>query len=169
MRLSLCNEVIGDLDFAAQCALAAKLGYDGLELAPFTLSDHPERLPGQRRAELKRIAEDAGLAITGLHWLLMVPEGLSITSDDAAVRERTVDVMRRLIELCADLGGSIEREIGSHARSRARRRQRIVFECCACATEIQGVRDNEGRPNRQPSWRPNTTQVSPSGCESRAH
>jgi sugar phosphate isomerase/epimerase len=107
MRLSLCNEVIGELDFVAQCALAAKLGYDGLELAPFTLSDHPERLPGRRRAELKRIAEDAGLAITGLHWLLMVPEGLSITSDDAAVRERTVDVMRRLIELCADLGGSI--------------------------------------------------------------
>jgi sugar phosphate isomerase/epimerase len=107
MRISLCNEVLRELDFSAQYALAKSLGYDGLEVAPFTLSDQPVRLPAERRAELKRIAEDAGLAITGLHWLLLVPKGLSITSDDAAQRARTVDVMRGLIELCADLGGTI--------------------------------------------------------------
>jgi D-psicose/D-tagatose/L-ribulose 3-epimerase len=107
MRLSLCNEVLRELDFPAQCALARTLGYDGLEVAPFTLSDEPVRLPAKRRAELKRIAADAGLAITGLHWLLLVPEGLSITSDDARVRARTEGVMRGLIELCADLGGSV--------------------------------------------------------------
>jgi sugar phosphate isomerase/epimerase len=107
MRISLCNEVVRDLDFPAQCALAKGLGYDGLEVAPFTLSDEPVRLPPARRAELKRIAEDAGLTITGLHWLLLVPEGLSITSDDAAQRARTVDVMRGLIALCADLGGEV--------------------------------------------------------------
>ena len=60
-----------------------------------------------RRAQLRRIAEDHGLAISGLHYLLLAPEGLSITSRDEGVRARTVDVMRRLIELCADLGGSV--------------------------------------------------------------
>jgi D-psicose/D-tagatose/L-ribulose 3-epimerase len=107
MRISLCNEVVRTLDFAAQCALARALGYDGLELAPFTLGPEPHRLPSARRAELCRIAEGHGLRITGLHWLLVTPDGLSITSGDAATRARTVNVMRRLIELCADLGGTI--------------------------------------------------------------
>lgn len=107
MKLSLCNEVVRELDFREQCALARDLGYDGLELAPFTLSDEPHRLSAARRAELRRIAEDAGTPVTGLHWLLLVPDGLSITSAEAAVRARTVDVMRGLIELCADLGGRV--------------------------------------------------------------
>ena len=107
MRISLCNEVVRDLDFSGQCTLAKGLGYDGLEVAPFTLSDQPGRLSYARRAELRRIAEDAGLTITGLHWLLLVPEGLSITDQDPQLRARTVDFMRSMIELCADLGGEI--------------------------------------------------------------
>ena len=107
MTIALCNEVVRELDFAAQCALARGLGYDGLEVAPFTLADDPHRLPAARRAELRRIAGDHGIAITGLHYLLLAPEGLSITSPDAAVRARTIEVMRALIELCADLGGKI--------------------------------------------------------------
>ena len=39
MKLSLCNEVIRELPFERQCALAAALGYEGLEVAPFTLGD----------------------------------------------------------------------------------------------------------------------------------
>ena len=63
MRISLCNEVVRDLDFAAQCALAAALGYDGLEVAPFTLdAEAPHLLPASRRAELRRAAADAGTA-----------------------------------------------------------------------------------------------------------
>jgi D-psicose/D-tagatose/L-ribulose 3-epimerase len=52
-RISLCNEVLRTLDFPAQCALARGLGYDGLEVAPFTLSDEPDRLSSARRAELR--------------------------------------------------------------------------------------------------------------------
>ena len=107
MRISLCNEVVRGLEFPAQCALAKALGYDGLELAPFTLGHQPHRLAAVRRAQLRRIAEDHGLPITGLHWLLVTPDGLSITSRNEGTRARTLDVMRRLIELCADLGGSV--------------------------------------------------------------
>ncbi len=107
MKISLCNEVLRELDFPGQCALAKALGYDGLELAPFTLGHQPHRLVGVRRAQLRRTALDHGLEITGLHYLLLAPEGLSITSRDEGTRERTLDVMRRLIELCADLGGRI--------------------------------------------------------------
>ena len=105
MRFALCNEVVRELDFAAQARLAAGLGYDALEVAPFTLdAEAPHRLPGARRAELRRMAEDAGAPIAGLHWLLVAPAGLSIT--DAALHGQTVDVMRALIDLAADLGAT---------------------------------------------------------------
>lgn len=105
MRISLCNEVLAGLPFAAQCALAAELGYDGLEIAPFTLSDDPLSLSASERRVIRRAVEEAGLAVTGLHWLLVTPKGLSITDTDPAVRRRTRDMMQGLCELCADLGG----------------------------------------------------------------
>lgn len=107
MRISLCNEVLAPMDFARQCELAAALGYDGLEIAPVTLGDDPTRLSAARKAELRRAAADAGIAITGLHYLMRAPDGLSITSADAAQRARSLAVMRALCELCAELGGSL--------------------------------------------------------------
>jgi len=107
MKLSLCNEVIRDLDFPAQCAFAAEVGYDGLELAPFTLEDNPHLMSARRRARVRKAAADAGISITGLHWLLVTPSGLTLNGRDEAARQRTVDVMRRLVDLCADLGGEV--------------------------------------------------------------
>ena len=72
-----------------------------------TLADDPTTLSGARIAELRRAASDAGIAITGLHYVLRAPAGLSITSADDAVRERTIEVMRALCGLCAELGGKI--------------------------------------------------------------
>ena len=108
MRIALCNEVVAGLPFAAQARLAASLGYAGLEVAPFTLdAEAPQLLPAARRAELRRIAEGEGAPITSLHWLLVAPAGLSITSADPALRARTLDVMERLIGLAADLGATL--------------------------------------------------------------
>jgi sugar phosphate isomerase/epimerase len=106
LRFALCNEVLQPLGFAQQCALAAKLGYDGLEVAPFTLAENPMAITDSQAAQFRRIAQDAGLRIFGLHWLLVAPAGLSIVSDDAALRDRTVEVMKRLVELCSALGGN---------------------------------------------------------------
>jgi sugar phosphate isomerase/epimerase len=107
MRIALCNEVLEPMPFAAQCEYAAGLGYDGVELAPFTVSDEPHCMPDWHRVELRRAAADAGIAITSLHWLLLTPKGLSITSPDDAVRARTVEVMQGLVDLAADLGASV--------------------------------------------------------------
>jgi sugar phosphate isomerase/epimerase len=105
VRIALCNEVIAPMPFPRQCEYAAKLGYDGLEIAPYTLSEDPPRLGAAQIAAARSAAQDCGIAVTGLHWLLVKPAGLSISSKDDAVRRRTVDAMRRLIELCAELGG----------------------------------------------------------------
>lgn len=105
MRIALCNEVIAPMPFPRQCEYAAKLGYDGLEVAPYTLSDEPHRIGAAQLAAARSAAQDCGIAVTGLHWLLVRPAGLSISTKDPAVRKKTVDVMHALIDQCAELGG----------------------------------------------------------------
>jgi len=105
MRIALCNEVLATMPFARQCEYAAALGYQGLEVAPYTLAEDPLQITAAEAGRLRSIAADHGLVVCGLHWLLVKPAGLSITSPDAALRRRTVEVMRRLIALCAELGG----------------------------------------------------------------
>ncbi|HTH78513.1 MAG TPA: sugar phosphate isomerase/epimerase family protein, partial [Ramlibacter sp.] len=105
MKFALCNEVLQPLAFEQQCGLAAQMGYSGLEVAPFTLASDPMSITDAQASDLRRIADSEGLTITGLHWLLVAPKGLSIVSDDDSVRGRTVDVMKRLTQLCAAMGG----------------------------------------------------------------
>jgi sugar phosphate isomerase/epimerase len=107
MRIALCNEVIAAMPFERQCAFARSVGYDAIEMAPFTLTDDPARLPAARAAEWRRAATDSGISITSLHYLLRAPPGLSITASDAGQRRRTVDVMRALCGLAADLGARV--------------------------------------------------------------
>ncbi len=105
-RISLCNEVLAPWPFAQQCAYASRLGYRGLEVAPFTLADDPMTITDAQAAAWAAVARDHGLVVSGLHWLLVAPQGLSISSPDAAVRARTLAVIDRLVELCAQLGGT---------------------------------------------------------------
>jgi sugar phosphate isomerase/epimerase len=44
--------------------------------------------------------------VSGLHWLLAAPAGLSITSADRNVWQKSIDVLRASIDLCAELGGA---------------------------------------------------------------
>lgn len=107
MKLALCNELLAEQELAEQCEFAAALGYQGLEIAPFTLDDKPHQISAQRRRGVRRTVEASGLAVSGLHWLLVSPPGLSITSADEAVRAQTRDVMCGLAALCGDLGGTV--------------------------------------------------------------
>ena len=107
MRIALCNEVFGGMPLERQCEYASRLGYDGLEIAPFTLSDSPENISTTEAAKIRATVEASGLVVTGLHWLLVKPEGLSLTDPDAAVRARTLATMTHLVGLCAELGGAV--------------------------------------------------------------
>jgi D-psicose/D-tagatose/L-ribulose 3-epimerase len=107
MRIALCNEVLAGMPLQRQCEYAAGLGYDGLEIAPFTLHASPEKITPAEAARIRATVGSCGLVVTGLHWLLVKPEGLSLTDPDAAVRARTLEVMMRLVGLCAELGGTV--------------------------------------------------------------
>jgi D-psicose/D-tagatose/L-ribulose 3-epimerase len=107
MRIALCNEVLAEMPLERQCAYAAALGYDGLEIAPFTLDASPEKISTAQAAKIRATVEASGLVVTGLHWLLVKPDGLSLTDPDGAVRARTLEVMIHLTGLCAELGGAV--------------------------------------------------------------
>ena len=105
MKLAICNELFEDWNLQRVINFIADLGYDGLEIAPFTLADSVVDITPARRREIKKMAFDSGTAITGLHWLLVKPEGLHIAHPDQRIRERTIDYFRNLVDFCADIGG----------------------------------------------------------------
>jgi len=107
MKYALCNELYGTLDVHRVIDRASELGYDGLELAPFTLADDLLSYPAGRQRELAEHARDRGVEIMGYHWLLRAPEGLHLLPQDAKVRQATLDLLRKLIELGANTGGRI--------------------------------------------------------------
>ena len=64
------------------------------------------------------------MAISGLHWLLVKPDGpVTDRARTPAVRARSLDVMRRLVGLCAELGGELSRPWQPGAAPPARRRR----------------------------------------------
>ena len=147
MRIALCNEVIRTLDLADQARFAAALGYDGLELAPFTLdAERPHRISADAIATARRKIEDAGIVVSGLHWLMVAPPGLSITSADPQQRDAALDVMSRLVDLCAALGGSYlihgspgQRRLEPGREESGRQNARAFFEAAAQRAAEAGV------------------------------
>jgi len=107
MRFATCNEQFEGWEFDRVCRFVREVGYDGLELAPFTLADRITDLSAARRRELKAQADDSGLELLGLHWLLAKTEGFHLTSPDAPVRRRTADYLIALTHACGDLGGAV--------------------------------------------------------------
>lgn len=107
MKLALCNEVLRPLTFEQQCVMAAQLGYNALEVAPFTLAQDPHTLNGAIAHHLLRTAQSHGLCISSLHWLLVKPDGLSLVTRDAALRQRTIDLLRRLIDFAGHCGAKV--------------------------------------------------------------
>lgn len=107
MKFAICNETYQGWPFDRTCEHVASCGYDGIEIAPFTLDDDPRRIDEARAAELGRTARDAGLEVVGLHWLLVKPEGLHLTTAEDDVRRRTVAFLKHLVRLCAAMGGKV--------------------------------------------------------------
>jgi sugar phosphate isomerase/epimerase len=103
-RHAMCNEAFEQHSFADTCRAIRKAGYTGIEIAPFTLAESPRQIAPAQRAEYRRIMEDEGLVFAGLHWLMASPKGLHVAGPDAALRERSWDHIRQLVDLCADLG-----------------------------------------------------------------
>jgi sugar phosphate isomerase/epimerase len=107
MRYAICNETFEGWDHARVCRLVSELGYTGLEVAPFMFAPRVTELPAAQRQLMRRQAEEHGLTIIGLHWLLARTENLHLTSPSESVRRRTAEYLAELARCCRDLGGEI--------------------------------------------------------------
>ncbi len=107
MRYAICNETFGNWEHTRICAQVAELGYQGLEIAPFTLAPRITDVTAEQRRQLRQQTSEHGLTILGLHWLLAKTEGLQLTSAEPEVRARTGQYFCDLAQACQELGGNI--------------------------------------------------------------
>jgi sugar phosphate isomerase/epimerase len=107
MKFAICNEIFQGWKLEDTMAYAARLGYSGLEIAPFTLANSVNDISAADRQKLRETAARHGIEIAGIHWVLVKPEGLYINHPDASLRERTAKYFCDLVDFCADLGGKV--------------------------------------------------------------
>ena len=106
MKFGICGEIFQDWDDIARTIdFVKETGYDGLEIAPFTLAQTVTDIPAKTREHIVRKAEEAQLEIVGIHWVLVGPENLHITHPDPEIRFRTSQYLVDLAHFCGDLGG----------------------------------------------------------------
>jgi sugar phosphate isomerase/epimerase len=106
MKFAICNETFWRGDFQETCAAAARHGYTGLEIAPFTLG----RVENMSLDDAHRVGDTVrqhGLDPIGFHWLLARTVGFHLTDPDPEISRRTFDYARHLAAICGAMGGKI--------------------------------------------------------------
>jgi len=103
---SLCNEMFEGWALADIARLAAEIGYQGVELAPYTFAPLVTDLSAADRARIRKDVEDTGLEVSGLHWLL-ARTPFRLNTPDADERGRAAEYLLAVIDFCADVGGDI--------------------------------------------------------------
>ena len=106
MQFGICNEIFKGWSLPDTFHFAKKVGYDAVEIAPFTIANYVTDIPGTIRKQIREEAAQANISISGIHWVLVEAEGMYLNHVDAAVRQRTAQYLRDLVDFCSDLGGS---------------------------------------------------------------
>ena len=108
MKFAICSEIFKEWDDVERAISYAKeVGYDGIEIAPFTLAQYVTDIPQETRERIVKKAEEVGLDIVGIHWVLVGPDGLYVNHTDEGIRGRTAAYIGDLAQFCADLGGKV--------------------------------------------------------------
>ena len=105
MKFALCNEVLQHLSIEDGFSKIAEIGYDGVEIAPFTLKENPLDVNEEDAQRCIKAAESAGIEIIGLHWLMAKTEGLHLTHQDEGMRSAASEYLKKLTTLTAQMGG----------------------------------------------------------------
>lgn len=107
MKFAICNEIFKDWKLEDTFAYAGKIGYDAVEIAPFTIADSVTEISASKREEIRKAAARGKVEIAGIHWVLVKPEGMYINHTDAAIRDKTGQYFCDLVDFCADIGGKV--------------------------------------------------------------
>lgn len=103
-KFAICNELFQGWTLEDILRLASALGYHGVEIAPFTITDDVRKFSREDRKRIKSMASSYSVQIVGIHWILVSPIGLHITHFDPFVRNQTKDYLMELIRFTSDIG-----------------------------------------------------------------
>ncbi|MCM8785070.1 MAG: sugar phosphate isomerase/epimerase [Candidatus Omnitrophica bacterium] len=107
MKIGICNEIFQDWELEEIFYYIKSVGYEGIEIAPFTLADDIRKIEKNTIEKIKNLSEKTGIKIIGTHWLLVKPEGLSISSKDPVIRKKTSDYLCKLVDFTSDISGEL--------------------------------------------------------------
>jgi len=112
MKFAICNEIFWTEDkdkwtVRRQFEAAKQMGFDGIEISPFTLNFDARQITDKQKQEVVDCSAEFGVEVAGIHWLLSNTEGYHVTDPDPEVRERTAAYMEDLVRLGVELGGSM--------------------------------------------------------------
>lgn len=107
MKFCICNEIFKDWKLADIFSYAGRIGYEAVEIAPFTIADSVTQISAAQRKEIREAAAQGKVEIAGIHWVLVKPEGLYMNHTDRAIREKTATYFVDLVDFCADIGGKV--------------------------------------------------------------
>lgn len=107
MKFAICNEIFQGWKIDDVFSYAGRIGYDAVEISPFTLANSVTEIPAAERARIRESAQRSKVEIAGIHWVLVKPGGLYVNHTDPAIRQRTAQYFCDLVDFCADLGGKV--------------------------------------------------------------
>lgn len=107
MKLSICNEIFSEMDVVESFRQAKLLGYDGIEIAPFTIARNVEKISAEKRKEIQRKAVENEIEVIGTHWVLVCDKNVNLFKASGEVNVEAVNYLNRVIEFTSDIGGKI--------------------------------------------------------------
>jgi sugar phosphate isomerase/epimerase len=110
MKFGVCSEIFQEWkDIERTIEYVKEVGYDGLEIAPFTLSPYVTDIPQSTRDTIVKKAAEVDLDILGIHWVLVGPDPkkIYINHPDETIRDRTAQYLIDLAHFCGDVGGKV--------------------------------------------------------------
>jgi sugar phosphate isomerase/epimerase len=107
VKFAICNEIFKGWKIEDTMAFVKKAGYDAIEIAPFTIANYVTDIPREDRLKIRAAAHQAGLEVSGIHWVLVQAEGMFLVHGDPEVRKKSSRYFCELVDFCADIGGNI--------------------------------------------------------------
>lgn len=108
MKYGICHEHFADQPFDTAIELFADLGYDGVEITPWSVVDAVDSAADDELAAIREGVESAGLDVIGVPRVFSASDTeYHIGHLDPDVRERTVAYLRDVVEFCAAIGGGL--------------------------------------------------------------
>jgi protein FrlC len=90
----------------------ARIGYDGIEIGAAAPHAYPQYVSAPRRAEIKKVLEDNGIAVSSMLPAPGGGPGFNGASPLPEERANTIDQYKQVVDLCAEWGGKTVLYVG---------------------------------------------------------